>query len=91
MNSPSVVFTDDQALMADKGTLYSGTSDEAASSITSINHDDIIENSQPESQVLYVGGKEGCDREKGKQQEGWEKGVSRYSGPSVKGLDTYRN
>lgn len=51
MSSPSVVFTDDQTLLADKGTLYSSTSDEAASSITSINHEDIIENSQPESQV----------------------------------------
>ena len=51
MSSPSVVFTDDQALLADKGTLYSSASEEAASSITSINHEDIIENSQPESQV----------------------------------------
>ena len=51
MSSPSVVFTDDQALLADKGTLYSSTSEEAASSIASVNHDDILESSQPESQV----------------------------------------
>ena len=52
MSSPSVVFTDDQALLADKGTLYSSASEEAASSIASVNHDEIIETSQPESQVL---------------------------------------
>ena len=46
MSSPSVVFTDEQALIGDKGTLYSSTSDEAASSITDdINYD----SSQPES------------------------------------------
>ena len=55
MSSPSVVFTDDQALLADKGTLYSSTSEEAASSIASVNHDEIMETSQPESQVcMYV-------------------------------------
>ena len=47
MSSPSVVFTDEQALIGDKGTLYSSTSEEAASSIT----DEILESSQPESQV----------------------------------------
>ena len=45
MSSPSVIFTDEQALVGDKGTLYSGTSDEAASSIT----DDIYDSSQQES------------------------------------------
>ena len=67
MSSPSVVFTDDQALLADKGTLYSSTSEEAASSITSINHD---ENSQPESQVRTWGkgamGRGGGNKEKRK-------------------------
>ena len=42
-----MVFTDEQALIGDKGTLYSSTSEEAASSIT----DEILESSQPESQV----------------------------------------
>lgn len=51
MSSPSVVFTDEQALLADKGTMYSSASEEAASSIASVNHDEIIENSQPEPQV----------------------------------------
>ena len=53
MSSPSVVFTDEQALIGEKGTLYSSASDEAASTITSINPDDVLESSQPESQV-YV-------------------------------------
>lgn len=49
MSSTSVVFTDDQALLAEKaGTLYSSASEEAASSIASVNHDDT---SRPESQV----------------------------------------
>ena len=55
MSSPSVVFTDDQALLADKGTLYSSASEEAASSIASVNHDEIMESSQPESQVSGCG------------------------------------
>ncbi len=50
MNSPSVIFTDDQVLIGDKATLYSSTSDEGASSIT----DEILDSSQPESQVLTV-------------------------------------
>ncbi len=54
-SSPSVVFTDDQALLADRGTLYSSTSEEAASSIASVNHDEILEHSQPESQVSKAG------------------------------------
>lgn len=55
MSSPSVVFTDDQALLADK--LHSSASEEAASSIASVNPDEIMETSQPESQVcvcVYV-------------------------------------
>ncbi len=55
MSSPSVVFTDEQALMGDKATLYSSTSDEQAGSITSIK-DEIIDSSQPESQVRGVTG-----------------------------------
>lgn len=53
MSSPSVVFTDEQALLADKGggTLYSSASEEAASSIASANHDEMLETSQPDSQV----------------------------------------
>lgn len=50
MSSPSVVFTDEQALIGDKGTLYSSTSEEAASSIA----DEILESSQPESQVTNL-------------------------------------
>ena len=42
-----VVFTDEQALMGDKATLYSSTSDEAMS-IPSVKDD---QSSQPESQV----------------------------------------
>ncbi len=53
MSSPSVVFTDEQNMMGDKATLYSSTSDEQASSITSIK-DEIIDSSQPESQVSGV-------------------------------------
>ncbi len=47
MSSPSVIFTDEQALIGDKGTLYSSASDETASSIA----DEILDSSQPESQV----------------------------------------
>lgn len=54
MSSPSVVFTDDQVLLTDKGTLYSSASEEAASSIASVNPDEILETSQPESQVSVV-------------------------------------
>ena len=46
---PQVVFTDEQALMGEKA-LYSSTSDEAIS-IPSGKDDQILESSQPESQV----------------------------------------
>jgi len=45
-----VVFTDEQALMAEKSTLYSASTSEATGSITSIGGE-IAESSQPESQV----------------------------------------
>ena len=47
-----VVFND--ALTGDMGTLYSSTSEEAESSIASINPEEMMDSSQQESQVLTV-------------------------------------
>ena len=48
-SSPSVIFTDEQALIGEMGAIYSSASEEAASSIASYNPDEVP--SQPESQV----------------------------------------
>ena len=48
-SSPSVIFTDEQALIGEMGAIYSSASEEAASSIASYNPDEV--SSQPESQV----------------------------------------
>ena len=51
ISSPSVIFTDEQALIGESGgVIYSSASEEAASSIASYNPDEI---SQPESQVCH--------------------------------------
>ena len=48
ISSPSVIFTDELALIGETGAIYSSASEEAASSIASYPPDEI---SQPESQV----------------------------------------
>lgn len=49
ISSPSVIFTDEQALIGETGAIYSSASEEAASSIASYNPEEMP--SQPESQV----------------------------------------
>lgn len=51
ISSPSVIFTDEQALIGESGAIYSSASEEAASSIASYPPDEI---SQPESQVCML-------------------------------------
>ena len=52
ISSPSVIFTDEQALIGETGAIYSSASEEAASSIASYNPDEMP--SQPESQVYIL-------------------------------------